>query len=84
MCCSCKKDTKVYSVHTVNGKIQPDEPSLNQYSEIPEHVDNGLLNRNVHKGILGFRYETKDTSFVVYTSVEAKTFCYIMQLKPLK
>ena len=58
------------------------EDNLN-LNELPEHVDNLFLNRNVHKGILGFRYETKDTEIIVYTSIEVKTFCMIMQLKPI-
>ena len=51
------------------------EDNLN-LNELPEHVDNLLLNRNVHKGILGFRYETKDIEIIVYTSIEAKTFAW--------
>ena len=42
-----------------------------------------FLNRNVITGILGFRYETKNEMFIIYSPVEAKTFCMIMQLNPI-
>ena len=74
---------KLNSVFNSAGEIENDEDQ-NKDQNIPEHVDNPFLNRNVHNGILGFRYETKTEKFVVYSSIEAKTFCMIMQLKPLK
>ena len=49
--------------------VSSEDNNLN-LNELPEHVDNLLLNRNVHKGVLGFRYETKDTEIIVYTSIE--------------
>ena len=53
--------------------------------DIPEHCDNPFLNRDVVKGILGFRYENKvDGQIVVYTSLEAKTYCKLMKTTPLK
>ena len=75
-----EKNSKVYQKIDTNSEIsaEPEECSL------PEHVDNAFLDRNVQKGILGFRYETKQSSFVVYSSIECKTFCLIMQLTPLK
>ena len=48
---------------------------------LPEHVDDPFLNRHVLKGILGFQYKNKDTQIIVYSSIENKTFCMIMQLK---
>ena len=81
MCCWCKKaKTEVSSVYNSDGELIIDEPN---HTELPEHVDNLLLNRNVHTGVLGFRYETKDTVIIVHTSIEAKTFCMIMQLRPI-
>ena len=41
---------------------------------VPEHVSSSFVNRNIMTGILGFRYETKNEMFIVYTLVEAKTF----------
>ena len=80
MCCFSENSKNVKSVCTSD----IDGTSEDEYLvELPEHVDNLLLNRDVHRGILGFRYETKDTEIIVYTSIEAKTFCMIMQLKPI-
>ena len=76
MCCSFKKLEK-HRVKNIQNSEETDHPDL------PEHVDSAYLNRNVQTGILGIRYETKDTSFVVYSSIEAKTFCILMKLKPL-
>ena len=54
-------------------------------SDIPEHSDNPFLNRNLTKGILGFLYENKaDGITLVYSSLEAKTFCKLMSISPLK
>ena len=84
MCWLLKKGNryKVYSVHSSNSGIDLDEEQ-NEIS-LPEHVDDPFLNRNVQHGILGFRYKTKNSTFVVYSSIEAKTFCLIMKLTPMK
>ena len=84
MCCACKKgkDKTVHKKFSPDGETSDSENST--VNGIPEHVDNLMLNRNVHNGVLGFRYENKDSIIVVYSSVEAKTFCMIMQLTPLK
>ena len=74
------KTFEVYKVYNREGVIS-DQPSENN---VPEHADYPLLNTNVKNGILGFRYETKISSIIVYSNVECKTFCYIMQLTPLK
>ena len=68
-------------MHNSNGKIN--EESNEATSDLPEHFDNAFLNRHVQTGILGFYYETRNTSFLVYSSVEAKTFCMLMKLKPM-
>ena len=80
MCCWCKKEKQVNSVHSYDGEAVSD----NTYNDYPEHVDNALLNGHIRKGVLGFRYENKTCMFIVYTSVEAKTFCMIMHLKLIK
>ena len=83
MCCwyNTAKQQSVQSVHTSEGEINED--SNRPTCELPEHFDNAFLNRNVQSGILGFYYETKNTSFLVYSSIEAKTFCILMKLKPI-
>ena len=80
MCCwSTEKDCqKVKSIHNLDG-----EEANQETPDLKEHVDNIYVNRNVQTGILGFYYETKDNSFIVYSSIEAKTFCILMKLKPL-
>ena len=74
------KTEKVYSVHETQGEIseQPEE------FHFPHHVDNPLLKTDLKTGILGFYYETKKCLFLVYLTVECKTFCYIMKLTPMK
>ena len=76
----CLKSTEVYQVYDREGVIS-DEPIENK---LPGHANNPLLNTDVKNGILGFRYETKNSSIIVYSNVECKTFCYIMQLTPMK
>ena len=78
------KTSTVHKVHNSDGVYDPQEPNQNFGVDLPEHADNALLNTNVQTGILGFRYETKNSSLLVYSSIETKTFCYIMQLTPLK
>ena len=68
--------------HSVKS-IQNSEETNLPAPDLPEHVDNAYLNRNVQTGILGFRYETKNSNFIIYSSVEAKTFCILRNLKPL-
>ena len=53
--------------------------------DLPEHSDNPFINRNLVNGILGYRYENKtDGMTIIYTSLEAKTFCKLMQIHPIK
>ena len=75
------ENRKVFCVHNGNEEIENEaEPNSN----VPQHVDYPLLNTNVKTGILGFRYETKEEMFTIYSSLETKTFCMIMQLAPLR
>ena len=85
MCCSCNKSksSKVYKVHDTNGDVMNVEQTDN-LENLPEHVDNPHLNRNVQNGILGFRYENRKCTIIVYSSVEARTFCILMKIKPLR
>ena len=85
MCCSGKqRHSRTVEKHfNSDGQINWDEENENEI-DLPEHVDNLLLNRNVHNGVLGFRYENKDELIIVYSSIEAKTFSMIMQITPLK
>ena len=79
-CCEKTKKTKVHNVYNLNGEISYDEFAT---LDLPKHVNNAFLNRNVQKDILGFRYETKTDKWIVYSSVEAKTFCMIMQISAM-
>ena len=83
MCYWSEKRKDIESVYDSDGQLVEVASQEDNINQLPEHVDNLLLNRNVHKGLLGFRYETKDTKIIVYTSIEAKTFCMIMDLKPI-
>ena len=85
MCCTSKKDRtdSVQAKFNSEGQVESDDEN-NLEVELPEHVDNLLLNRNVHNGVLGFRYENKNYTVISYTSIEAKTFCMIMQITPIK
>ena len=56
--------------HSVKS-IQNSEETNLPAPDLPEHVDNAYLNRNVQTGILGFPYETKNSNFIIYSSVEA-------------
>ena len=38
---------------------------------VPEHIDDPMLNTNVEDGILALVYETKDQTFTIWTSQEA-------------
>ena len=76
------KNNEVKKVHISNGEIVENETKVNP--DVPEHVDNPFINRNIQRGILGFRYETKNCNFVVYSSIEAKTFCMIMGLEVIR
>ena len=82
MCCWSQNITsdRVSSVYDANGEISTNEQEI---FDLPQHADYALLNTDVLTGILGFHYETKDTVIVVYSTVETKTFCYIMQIKPI-
>ena len=74
-----KKCVSTYTSEVVNGNTT-EIPSY-----VPEHVDNPILDRNLKTGVLGFRYENKsDGMIIVYTSPEAKTFCKLMKIHPLK
>ena len=82
MCCFANKakNKKVYKVHYQDEELEQTDIVEN----LPEHVDNPYLNRSIPHGVLGFRYENKNATIIVYSSVETKTFYYIMQLKPLR
>ena len=84
--CWCNKKHKfpeVQSVYSSDTEI-PSQDNGENLENLPEHVDNLLLNRDIFKnGILGFRYETKDVVIMSYTSVEAKTFCLLMRIRPI-
>ena len=74
------KNSKRQVLHQSDNTNQANIPQ-----DIPEHCDNPLLNRNLKNGALGFRYENKkDGMTVVYSSAEAKTFCMLMRISPLK
>ena len=82
MCC-LSSEQKVYKLHESEGK-DPSDEAQSQIPELPEHVDNPFINRDLQKGILGFRYETKNAEFTVYSSSAAKTFCTLMKISPIK
>ena len=83
MCCWSKKRKEIASVYESDGNLNLTTEDTLNLNKLPEHADNLFLNRDVYKGLLGFRYETKDTKIIVYTSIEAKTFCILMNLKPV-
>ena len=68
-------------VYDADGDLN--ENSTEIETDVPQHVDNPVLNSSIPHGILGFFYETKDSTILVYSTIETKTFCYIMQLKPV-
>ena len=81
------KNQNVHKIDNSEGEISNDTASENAVHvpvDLPEHVDNPLLNRDVKTGILGFRYENKLCTITVYSSIECKTFCWIMGYKPMK
>ena len=83
MCWSGKKKYRdVCSIYNQDGEINVNANNETTL-ELPEHNDDPFLNRNVQYGILGFRYETQNSVLIVYTSIQAKTFCMIMHLSPV-
>ena len=74
----------MYNVHNSAGEINNEETNVDLYANMPEHIDNAFLNRDLKKGILGFRYENKQSVVTVYSSLEAKTFCILMGLTAIK
>ena len=82
MCFGYKRDKYV----NVKQKVNSDGTVCEQEEEInlPGHTENPFLNTNVLTGILGFRYKTKNYTIVTYSNIECKTFCYIIQITPLK
>ena len=59
MCCLCPKlKEQVSSVYNCDGELIPEVQSHTE--NLPEHVDNIYLDRNVPRGVLGFRYKNKD------------------------
>ena len=76
--------TEVSSVYNSHGEIETEVQTNNIPVDLPEHVDWPFLNRDVPRGVLGFRYETKTNMLIVYSSVETKTFCMIMHLSPMR
>ena len=80
MCWSQKvKRQEIKSVHNSNGKIN--EESNEATSDLPEHFDNAYLNRHVQTGILGFYYETRNTSFLVYLISRGKNFLHANEIE---
>ena len=77
-----KKKVKVRSVYSLDGELIANE-NTDITRELPEHNDDPSLNRNVQYRVLGFRYENKNETIMVYSSVEAKTFCMLMRLSPI-
>ena len=88
MCCWCNrkvKKEKVCNVYNSDGEISEINGKDNvNLCNLPEHVDDPYLDRNIQNGVLGFRYETKQSLIIVYSSIEAKTFCMLMRLDPLR
>ena len=81
----CQKSSTVQPVVNTNGEILIEQNTNSFDNEtLPSHVDNPLLNINLKTGVLGFRYETKTESFTVYSNVEAKTFCLLMGIEPVR
>ena len=80
------KERHVEKVYNLDGQMVNDSEINTDFNvpELPEHVDNVYLNRDLRRGILGFRYENKQCSLTVYSSIEAKTFCWIMGLEPIR
>ena len=70
-------------------KVEPETTNINLENdmcigELPEHNDSISIDRDLHTGILGFRYENKNEELIVYSSPEAKTLCIMMRKKPMK
>ena len=82
MCCASKRESKqkISSIYNSDGEL---ETEVENEIDIPQHADNPFLDTNVLTGVLGFRYENKDSIIVVYSNVETKIFCLRMQLKPI-
>ena len=84
MCwCCIKVRSEVSSIFNSNGELVEDEV-IETTANLPEHIDNPTLNRDLRNGVLGFRYENKKDVLIVYTSLEAKTFCILMKIKPMR
>ena len=81
--CFCKEQSKrkVHCVYSSNGEV--DSQELVEF-HVPEHIDYHGLNRDLKTGILSFRYENQNEQIVVYSSPEAKTFCILMGITPLR
>ena len=84
MCwCCIKVRSEVSSIFNSNGELVEDEV-IETTANLPEHIDNPTLNRDLRNGVLGFQYENKEDVLIVYTSLEAKTFCILMKIKPMR
>ena len=75
--------SEVSSIFNSNGELVEDEV-IETTANLPEHIDNPTLNRDLRNGVLGFRYENKKDVLIVYISLEAKTFCILMKIKPMR
>ena len=89
MCCgNGQKSKQVNKYYQSDGQVTFDERSSHEVGvdlqKLPEHVDNIYLDRDLRRGILGFLYETKNEQIIVYSSLEAKTFCLLMRINPVK
>ena len=84
--CFCNRSRgQISSKHQGNDQVEITRTTQFIPKDIPEHVDNPFLNRDLRTGILGFRYETKSQGMsLVYSSLEAKSFCIIMKIHPLR
>ena len=78
------REQTVSKVLDTNGDIVSDEEEVNSsLNNLPSHADNPFLNCDLKNGVLGFRCENKKETIVIYSSIESKTFCTLMKLRPL-
>ena len=78
-----KNDVNVSSIYNSQGEMDTEDAN-HDLLKLPEHVDDPYLDRDLKNGILGFRYENKKEIVIVYSSIEAKTFCMILHLKHMR
>ena len=80
------KHNHVKKVFDANGDIVNTEQTDGNLdiNAFPAHIDNALLDTSIPHGVLGFRYQNKEECLIVYSTVETKTYCYIMGIIPIK